>query len=528
MARNLNNPETPKEGVEETKRDLDNLRTEVEEWEQSAENESTSVDSTEQLENDAEVKSGFEKILNKSFEKTISDFEKELPNDFTIDGYMKNIAETSKDLWALIAWQLWLPAGAFFWAWRESWIKFKNLEFEQKINFITLKKAIDKITAWKKELSKISYEKIVKEIWEENKQLINNIDKYLEWKPLSFLKTLGLTDGEYNKISTLLKQKWLTKEVSQEISQWGTSSNDDEEIYYGKHGTIVWREDGGERHQWRMSEIEPVTTTIAIWTLIKRWIGLLVAGWVIWWWIWYYAWRKSATEKPSTTNTRRENYWPVEINHAENMMRYMTHQAHARTKVTHAEQRRPGDNFLQRLGNLVWRDRVDMSVSGDVTTSFEWNTKASFNNGVLTVNVDKPTIFARNVEWVVLNEWWSRINLFPNDQVQMHAIKLWEYNMLQEYRWYTYNEVTGKWERDESKARAFEDGAKKSLEEWLMNIPTIWQEKIKKVIVNYNPWSETKIEIESNNRRDNPDVNVWVRDRQRPRGNTPHYKQKFR
>lgn len=495
------NPETPIEGADETRRDLDNLKSEV------TEGESTWIDTSEQLENDAEVKSGFEKILNKSFEKTISDFEKELPNDFTVDGYMKNIAETNKDLWVLIAWQLWLPAGAFFWAWRESGVKFNNLEVEQKINFITLKKAVDKLTAWKKDLSEISNEKIVKEIWEQNEQLINNADKYLEWKPLSILKTIGLTDGEYNKICTLLKQKWLV----QRISQW---SSDNEEIIYGEDGTIITEKKRGE----------PITFTIALGTLIKWWIGLIV----VWWTAWYIIWRESAKEKPSTTNTRKENYWPVEINHAENIMRYMTHQAHARTSVTHAEQRWPGDNFLQRLGNLVWKNSVDMNVSWDVTTSFEWNCKATFNNGVLTVNVDKPTIFARNVEWVVLKEWWSRINLFPNDQVQMHAIKLWEYNMLQEYRWYFYNGVTGKWEKDESKAKAFEDGAKKSLEEWLMNIPTIWQQKIKKVIVNFNPWTETKIEIESDNRRDNPDVNFWVRDRSRPRANTPHYRQRPR
>lgn len=490
MARNLNNPETPKEGVEETKRDLDNLRSEVEEWEQSAENESTSVDSTEQLENDAEVKSGFEKILNKSFEKTISDFEKELPNDFTIDGYMKTIAESHKDLWSFIAWELWLPAGAFFWAWWESGIKFSSLELGKKINFIAFKKAIDKLTTWKKNLDKISSENIINEVYEQNELLMKKSDEYYTWKALNELAWLaGLTPNEERKITNLLEKKWVTIEVPID-PEWD------------KH-----------KH-WP----EPISGTIL---LIARWIT------VIWWAVgWYYLAKNKYDKKPSTTNTPRENYQTT-IEYPENIMRYMTHQAHAIADVHHAEQKWPGDTMLQRLGNKFWTDTVHMNVSGDVTTSFEWKSKATFNKttGVLTVNVDRPTIFARNVEGVILDQWWSLIKLFKNDQIQMHGIKLWEYAMLQEYRWYKFNEVTKKWEKDPVLVKSFEKNLVKSLEEWLkQNITFFWITRVNKVVVNLNPWSETKIELESPHRTDNPDVKPWLRAWDRPWAEAPHYK----
>lgn len=495
MARNLNNPEAPREGVEETRRDLNELKSKVTESKQSKERETTALDTTEQLENDPEVKSGFEKILNKGFEKVTWDFEKELPNDFTVDSYMKTIAEKHPDLWWLIAWDLWLPAWVFFWAKREKDITFNQLKLNQKVNFIALKRAIDKLTSWNKELSKISYESIVDEIEKQSELLAKESDKNFAWQWIWEIGKL-LTRSEYTKIEEILREKWVTREVAD--PEWNKY-----------------------RH-WP----EPISGTI----VLIGWGITVIASAAAW----YFVAKRRYNKKPSTPNHKKETYTSTTIEYNENIMRYMTHQAHGSTNVCYEEKAFKGDTKLEALKNAVWTTNVKINVSADVTTSFQWKSEAKLDTRtwVLTINVDRPTVFARNVEWVVLEKGWSRVTLYPNRQVEMHGLKMWEYGLLKEYIWYVYNENTNQWVEDPDRVAKYEKNVKRSLEEWILKNQTPFLKPpylhgtIKRVVVNFNKWTETQIEIESKHRKDNDNVKVWLRDRDRPRANEPHYKTK--
>ena len=498
------NPETPREGVEETRRDLDNLRSEVVEWEQSAENESTIVDSTEQLETDAEVKSGFEKILNKSFEKTISDFEKELPNDFTVDDYMKSIAEKHPELWMFISTYLWLPSESFLWVEPNLKRKFNKLETRQKINFIALKKAIDKLTSWGKILSEVSYEEITKEIWEQSKELTNNVNKHFEWKPLSTLKWLWLTDKEFNKIWKLLRQKWLL----QEISQW---TSDGEEIINWEDGTIITEKKRGVG----------ILGCLVIWGICAA-LGV-GGGYLIRW----------RDDKPSSIDRGNSHLTsPVETRDVRSDMLRVPVYSSGTATFRNVERRFPWNTFWQDVKNAFWTDYVDIQCSSTLAAGFK-GSKTHFKKegDTLYIDTDKPTVYCLNTEGNRLKKWWSFIKIWSNKNVETHCIKLCENEMLMAYAWYRYNRNTKKLviddETDENGLdwRARQELLLKQCKESLIKeykaaYQMLW---IKKVVVRYNPSSNIKICLEDKNRWSLP--NGWsMPDRPRPwKDDTAHY-----
>ncbi len=460
------NPETPRESADETRRDLDNLRSEVTEW------ESTWVDTLEQLENDAEVKSGFEKILNKSFEETVSNFEQELPNDFTVDGYLKSITETNNELWLFIAWPLRLQ-NVFLW----SKVNFKKLTLEQKINFITLKKSIDKLTSWGNDLSKISFETIEKEASEQGKTLINNADKYLEWKPLSTLKSLWLTDSEYNKIVTILRQKWVIK---------GDSNTDDEEIIYGEDGTNITEKKRG---------FAVSGTVLAISCIFSAIVGGGVS--------YYIRWRdKSTTDKTKTWPTSevkhrdfREEAQTLSITHSSTM------------SFNNAETIYPDRTFWNKVKEcFYWREYAELQCHTTMAAGFKWaDQDFDWNPATrtITITTDKPTISVMGTSSKVLDSGWSLIR-WANRNVQTHAIKLCENAMMMNYAWYTYDDEEEKLVvNNPAKQRQLErdcaNALKKQYERVYGHIGVLGVRGVSKIEVKYRPNSKIRLSLEDRN-----------------------------
>ena len=231
MAKNLNQPEAPREGLEETRRDLDELRSEVANgpievgfWpiiSSSAATlildslklpEETDIVDKENPELDKDVKNWMEKIINKSFENIISEYKKYFP------------------MW------------------------FENLSIKEKINAISLKIALNKL--WNN-ASKYPINKIKEEALEQKKWIINKASERLSnlVKSKNDLKSSWLTDNECNKLIKFLEDAKIIK-VQKSNNWW--------EAFYGKNWVIIWEEEENREYNWRMA----VAQTESYWPII--------------------------------------------------------------------------------------------------------------------------------------------------------------------------------------------------------------------------------------------------------------------
>lgn len=237
MAKNLNQPEAPREGLDETRRDLDELRAEVSQWPidvafgpvigsiaatQILESLNWSEETVEEenLDLDEEVKSWMEKIVNKSFEDVISDHKGGFP------------------MW------------------------FERLNVIEKLNAISLKAAINKL--WDK-VKKLPINKIKEEALNQKNNFINKANEKLSksFKSKNDLKSYWLTDSECNKLVKFLEDSWFI----------GTSEADDDwEIIYWEDGTIITEKKRGTN---------PALLPFIGWPILFPMMNLLVRAWIV-------------------------------------------------------------------------------------------------------------------------------------------------------------------------------------------------------------------------------------------------------
>ncbi len=237
MAKNLNQSETPREGLDETRRDLDELRAEVSQGPidvafgpvigsiaatQILESLNWSEETVEEenLDLDEEVKSWMEKIVNKSFEDIISDYKGGFP------------------MW------------------------FERLNIIEKLNAISLKAAINKL--WDK-VKKLPINKIKEEALNQKNIFINKANEKLSksFKSKNDLKSYWLTDSECNKLVKYLEDSWFI----------GTSEADDDwEIIYGEDGTIITEKKRGT---------SPALLPFIGWPILFPMMNLLVRAWIV-------------------------------------------------------------------------------------------------------------------------------------------------------------------------------------------------------------------------------------------------------
>ena len=248
MARNLNNPETPREGLEETRRDLNELRAEVSQGpidvafgpiigsiaatqilESLNWSEETEVVEEENLDLDEEVKSWMEKIVNKSFEDVISDYKGDFP------------------MW------------------------FERMNIIEKLNAISLKAAINKL--WKN-AKNLPINKIKEEALNQKKLFINKANEKLSnsIKSKNDLKSYWLTDSECNKIVKLLENMWLIRT---------SETNDDWDRFYGKNWVLIWEDEEGREYTWRRAEAIPALLPFIGWPVLLPIMNLLVRAWIV-------------------------------------------------------------------------------------------------------------------------------------------------------------------------------------------------------------------------------------------------------
>lgn len=239
MARNLNNPETPREGLEETRRDLNELRAEVSQGpidvafgpiigsiaatqilESLNWSEETEVVEEENLDLDEEVKSWMEKIVNKSFEDVISDYKGDFP------------------MW------------------------FERMNIIEKLNAISLKAAINKL--WDK-VKNLPINRIKEEALNQKNILINKANEKLSnsIKSKNDLKSYWLTDSECNKLVKFLEDSWYI----------GTLEGDNGwETIYGEDGIIITEKKRG---------ISPALLPFVGWPILLPMMNLLVRAWIV-------------------------------------------------------------------------------------------------------------------------------------------------------------------------------------------------------------------------------------------------------
>ena len=239
MARNLKNPETPREGLEETRRDLNELRAEVSQGpidvafgpiigsiaatqilESLNWSEETEVVEEENLDLDEEVKSWMEKIVNKSFEDVISDYKGDFP------------------MW------------------------FERMNIIEKLNAISLKAAINKL--WDK-VKNLPINRIKEEALNQKNILINKANEKLSnsIKSKNDLKSYWLTDSECNKLVKFLEDSWYI----------GTLEGDNGwETIYGEDGIIITEKKRG---------ISPALLPFVGWPILLPMMNLLVRAWIV-------------------------------------------------------------------------------------------------------------------------------------------------------------------------------------------------------------------------------------------------------
>lgn len=237
MAKNLNQSETPREGLDETRRNLDKLRAEVSQWPIDVAfgpiigsiaatqilkslNWPEETVEEENLDLDEEVKSWMEKVVKKSIEDVISDYKGEFP------------------MW------------------------FERLNVIEKLNAISLKAAINKL--WDK-VKNLPINRIKEEALNQKNILINKANEKLSnsIKSKNDLKSYWLTDSECNKLVKFLEDSWYI----------GTLEGDNGwETIYGEDGIIITEKKRG---------ISPALLPFVGWPILLPMMNLLVRAWIV-------------------------------------------------------------------------------------------------------------------------------------------------------------------------------------------------------------------------------------------------------
>jgi hypothetical protein len=403
----------------------------------------------------------------------VSEYEKKLPWNFTVDWYIKSIAESHKDLWMYITWELGLPAATLLWAESEWNIKFNQLNLEQKINFMSLRNAIEKLESSWKNSQKVSSNEIISELIEQRKIIFNNAWKEFDrivWEDPGNLKNLWLTQLEFDKLYALLQDKWIIIEEEHEDEQ---------------------------KHWW----------PLPFWV-----IPAIKYGWSFILWALTTLWIMKSCDNETHSTTYN---WPSTFSHPEFLLRYVTYREFGEKKLHHEERMYHTSSdagILKTLRDgsrnfLYWEKEVDVKIVWDIEINRD-NKNVSMNvdrNGTLQVRVNRPIVCARNVEWHVMKSHWSIIRLNKFDNTELTAMKLAEEQML-----YDYVHNIGEWHEN---WRDFETTAKESLSRALMDMAKWWwRTDVKRVNIVFNQWSQTKIDTKSEHA-----VGNWW-------DNTPHYR----
>lgn len=310
----LENLETP-----ETKQELRTLETQIT-WDRRK---------FETLSKSSILKRWMEKIMKKWLEGRIKTFE-ENHNKYTkesVDYYTESMVKKHPELINFIVWDLKLPVRT-----NDSWIKikFSQLSFEQKLNFMALMESSWDYTGdWYKK-AKVSeiIDKYWKYMWDFTKEVTDKFNNSID-KNKNFLWLVNLE-------GVLKNDYWLTDSEYKKMKEYLDLIQ--------KHPEYVW---------WRM---KPQEAWNGLWYLIVAWLSILL--WVMWTLYFQNVWRVKPTE--------RVMYWDrTEIVDFREVFQVMSAYAKTDSHRRQFEEDGIGEfdettwTWIEKAGKTVWNVFID-------------------------------------------------------------------------------------------------------------------------------------------------------------------------
>ena len=189
----------------------------------------------EKLSKDSDLQKWLEKIYDKSCKMAFSE-EWKVFEKMNISKKLNDILKSHPSLWLKISWDLWLPL------WEA---KFSKLTTQQKVNFTTLYKAIDK--------KNLSTEDIISRINRFNKENFNKINRQFEKENAK----------NFLRLETTLKEFWLNSKEISKVSEYM--------LLVKKHPEFIW-DMQPEKAGWARGYVIVAVLAFALWAIWMHYI----------------------------------------------------------------------------------------------------------------------------------------------------------------------------------------------------------------------------------------------------------------